>query len=786
MDGAPRGRAAAQGWMRMKFTKLTPVRRYRIFRNFTWGDSLPELARYNIFYGWNGSGKTTLSSIFQAIERSTALETGECEIYFEGGSIRGADFASDRIRPAVRVFNRAYVDSTVFRSGTPGVPPIYFVAEGGADKQRRIEEIGLALRGKDGKGGLDAEFAVATKAVERANADFDNFTIERATEVREELRSGGQNAYNNYDKRSFRGSAERWIQLGDAAIEGALLDEKMLRELRQKKNATLLDAIELIGLPVVDVSALALLTKQVIAKTVVSSAIEALTQNPRVEQWVRTGLPLHGMQSSGLSAKDCLFCNQPLSQERVAQLEAHFNDSYQLFINELDGVMAEVARAEQQLANVALPKTSELSEHLRETYVAARENLEALYIDQQAQLRWLQEAMSEKTKAPFKQLELASYVKEDARGKESVEPYISELRRLVGEHNRGVSNFEQTVSGARTSIENGIVAKALKEYTAKKDAPKALQKSVDAVQENRKLLQEEAARLDREIRQHNVPADELNSELRSYLGRDELKFSVEGSGYSIERSGVRATNLSEGEKTAIAFLYFLKSLSGTSFDLKNGVVVIDDPVSSLDANSLFCSFAYMSKKTVDAKQLIIFTHNFLFLKQVKDWFSYLKPEAQYFMVESYMEPDGRAARIARMDKLLKDHQSEYHYLFRRVLQGSLMDQGHPLETYYGHPNMARRLLEIFLGFRFPAKKDFHKRLDALKSDPAVLARIRRFVHTYSHEEGDGEDIDATMLAEAPAILAAILEAIRLEDPGHHAQMTALCAAADQSDAAHAA
>lgn len=628
------GGASAQGRKRMKFTRLTPVRRYRIFRNFTWSAALPDLARYNIFYGWNGSGKTTLSSIFQAIERNAALEAGECEAFFEGGSLRSVDFTGDHVRPSVRVFNRAYVDSTVFRSGAPGVPPIYFVAEGGADKQLRINEIGVALRGEDGKGGLDADFIAAGKAVERANTEFDNFTVERATEVREELRSGGQNSYNNYDKRSFRGSAERFIQLGEAAIEAALLDERMLKELRQKKNATLQDAIELAELPLVDVSVLARLTKQVIAKTVISSAIEVLAQNPGVEQWVRAGLPLHGLQGRGNPVKDCFFCNQALSQDRTAELEAHFNDRYQLLINELDSVMADVENAARLLANVSLPKTSELSEHLREAYVAARENLEAMYADQQAHLRWLQNALAEKSKAPFKQLDLASYVKEEARGKESAAPYIAEMKRLVVEHNRGVSNFEKTVSTARTSIENGFVAKALKEYVAKKEAPTTLQKAVDVVQEKRKVLQEEAARLDREIRQHNVPAEELNSELRSYLGRDELKFSVEGSGYSIERSGVRATNLSEGEKTAVAFLYFLKSLSGTNFDLENGVVVIDDPVSSLDANSLFCSFAYMCKKTVNAKQLIIFTHNFLFLKQVKDWFSYLKPDVQYFMVES--------------------------------------------------------------------------------------------------------------------------------------------------------
>jgi wobble nucleotide-excising tRNase len=299
------------------------------------------------------------------------------------------------------------------------------------------------------------------------------------------------------------------------------------------------------------------------------------------------------------------------------------------------------------------------------------------------------------------------------------------------------------------------------------------------VRDKRRLLNEESASLEHAIRQQRVPADELNAELRSYLGRDELKFMLEGAGYLIDRGGVRATDLSEGEKTAIAFLYFLKSLSGINFDLATGVVVIDDPVSSLDANSLFCSFAYLSKRTLNAGQLIILTHNFLFLKQVKNWFEYLpKGQVRHYMVESYMEPNGRAARISKMDKMLRDHQSEYHYLYHRVVQGSRIDQGLPLETYYGHPNMARRLLEIFLGFRFPAKQGFQKRIDSLHADPVVIARIRRFVHTYSHEEGDGEDIDATMLAESPVILTSILEAIRLEDPRHYDEMQALVVAAE--------
>jgi len=769
----------------MKFTKLAPLRRYRIFRNFTWTAALPDLARYNVIYGWNGSGKSTLSGIFQAIERGENLDSGECVYAFEGGSIGGAEFSTHKPRPAVRVFNRYYVDNTVFRTGTPGVPPIYFVAEDGADKQARIEEIGMLMRGADGNGGHDAELVSANKAVERAGGDFETFSTDQAVAIKEELRSSGQSPYNNYDKRQFKAKSESLIVLGDQAVEQALItDDATWTVLRQKKNAVQLDRVELAGIPSINVAFLAGLVGRLIGKTVVSSIIAALASNPRAEQWVRAGLTLHGLSPQGARESRCHFCDQPLTDTRVGQLEAHFNDSYQALMAELEHTKGELERAARQLTNTPLPKAQELSEHLRAPYVQARDSLEAVFNDQRRHLAWLEDAIAAKEKGPFVCLALSDFVKEADRGMDNPDPYIGEIRRSVNEHNGGVLTFEQSVANARSAIEDAMVAKVIVAYREKRDAPSPLQERADAVQEQRRLLSEEAAELERAIRQHRVPADELNAELRSYLGRDELQFSVEGSGYSITRAGVRASDLSEGEKTAIAFLYFLKSLRETSFDLATGVVVIDDPVSSLDANSLFCSFAYLSKRTLDAGQLIILTHNFLFLKQVKNWFEFLpKGDTRHYMAETYREPDGRAARLVKLDKLLMDHQSEYHYLFRQVVLGSRMDQGLALESYYGLPNMARRLLEVFLGFRFPAIKGFHKRMEALESDPVAVARIRRFVHTYSHEEGDGEDVDATMLAEAPMILASILDVIRTEDSGHCAQMETLCVAADAAAAA---
>jgi wobble nucleotide-excising tRNase len=85
-----------------------------------------------------------------------------------------------------------------------------------------------------------------------------------------------------------------------------------------------------------------------------------------------------------------------------------------------------------------------------------------------------------------------------------------------------------------------------------------------------------SASLEKTLIEHRTPADELNNELHSFLGRSDITLAVKDTGYTITRMGEPALHLSEGEKTAIAFLYFLKSLQDQSIKLEESVVVIDE------------------------------------------------------------------------------------------------------------------------------------------------------------------------------------------------------------------
>lgn len=120
---------------------------------------------------------------------------------------------------------------------------------------------------------------------------------------------------------------------------------------------------------------------------------------------------------------------------------------------------------------------------------------------------------------------------------------------------------------------------------------------------------------------------------------------------------------------------------------------------------------------------------------------------------------------------MQDHESEYHYLFKRVLEAAQLPGGQPLQNYYELPNLARRLLESFLAFKVPDEDSLHARLEAVPFDDVKKTRILRFVDTYSHAEqiGCGHD-EASALAEAPEVLRNLIELIEDCDSEHAQRM----------------
>ena len=239
---------------------------------------------------------------------------------------------------------------------------------------------------------------------------------------------------------------------------------------------------------------------------------------------------------------------------------------------------------------------------------------------------------------------------------------VERVNNVVQKHNNACDEFSSRVDKARKQLEADTVADSIADFNQLVADVKERVEAFRQIKESIKKIGGEIALLESEIMEHQKPAEELNDDLHKYLGHAELQLDVKDTGYTVSRNGVMANELSEGETTAIALLYFLKSLQDQRFELSTGVVVLDDPVSSLDANALYLAFGFIQQRTQGSAQLFVLTHNFTFFRQVRNWFHHLKGQnkskvdkrpAHFYMLDFLLDAPKRSSTITSLDPLLK-------------------------------------------------------------------------------------------------------------------------------------
>lgn len=65
--------------------KISKLKDFGIFQDFTWKSNLPEFKKFNLIYGWNGTGKTTLSKFFALLETGESKDFENLEYEVEDG-----------------------------------------------------------------------------------------------------------------------------------------------------------------------------------------------------------------------------------------------------------------------------------------------------------------------------------------------------------------------------------------------------------------------------------------------------------------------------------------------------------------------------------------------------------------------------------------------------------------------------------------------------------------------------------------------------------------------------
>lgn len=759
-----------------------------IFEDFRWDASLPELARINVIFGCNGTGKTSLAGALDGLRHPPGGE-GYQRISLAVEDTSGArttGFNDDAIFDRVHVFSEHYVDrSHRFSPAAADMDAVLTIGERPVDAENRLEELREKVTAKTAQ--LDAASqaqADAERAVDSAFRRISQEVVDMAS------RAGGRwHSKSNFSTRvvrtAFGGSHDVWAELTEDAL---------------RDYASVINSDKLEALPENDFTAavpngLDARLSAALSATPTSIVLDTLAAHPEATSWVDSGRHLH----SGVD--NCIFCGSGLTEERKSMIEKHFSDeverlqaTLETIARELDQVLLGIDRASN-----TIPAKGLFYEDLRPRADVAAMSLRS---ELSALKEWVEIA---KGRVKAKAANVLGVVDSSVQSPPNAPG--ADLLALRREHNSRAEGHEALVNQAAVAIERHYLKKS--EATVSEQSVLAETKRAETthLESELEVCRDQIATLENVEGDPMPTAKVLTEEVARLLGRSELKFESVDGRYRVSRFGVPAIGLSVGERTAITLVHFLESVA--RFDPSRGkpIVVIDDPVSSLDSDIFMGVSTYIWAEAIvkpHIDQLILLTHNFELFRQWdiqldglhqsrgRDPATQLTFREQYparlFEIRSrHVTRGGRTKRQPVLapwppsEQSRRKVRSTYHHAFICVasaLQNLNEDDSleNRLDAQLLFPNVIRRMLETFLAFKRPEwVGDFNgamrKSADILTSsgyngDPnALRLRLTRYAHAHSHDEDPTTDKTVSPEEIATAI-ASVFEFMNQIDEGH--------------------
>lgn len=389
--------------------------------------------------------------------------------------------------------------------------------------------------------------------------------------------------------------------------------------------------------------------REILSKPIVNSAdteLAGFLRDIGATEWMRQGHDAYSHNANGR----CPYCGGDLPADFEQTFIASFDNRYQENLRLLDEFLARYKKS-----------ANELFVPLQTTPVELYPQIDLKpYADKLAVLKAAIQANIETIKSKAENPASAVALTD-------IQPILEDLAEII-------NGFNSLIDA-----NNAIVAAGPTKRTECTDAVFSLLAFMlkDVIATYRKSdgdMQAELDALDAEIKAHNATLDEIKTQLKTLRGKtvetdtakDSINLMLRDSGmrgfslepkagvdnvYEVRRpDGTIADNLSEGEKNFIAFLYFYHLVHGSDSadgETREKIVVIDDPVSSMDSGSLFIVSTLVRQmieicrnnadnrnRTAEGnfiKQIFILTHNAYFHREVS--YSYV---AKYDYASFYL------------------------------------------------------------------------------------------------------------------------------------------------------
>ena len=503
--------------------------------------------------------------------------------------------------------------------------------------------------------------------------------------------------------------------------------------------------------------------------------IDILEQNKTLYSWVKDGYTIHNQENLPI----CSFCGNEITEERFTKLINYFSNQSGILRNSILALKSRIQQEILSLKTIQLPKSKNdlIEKHQLgfETKIQELKDIQQKYIDA---LNHLIADLEHKENGNIFNSLQATICNDEIQAQYDL--WKTSLNEMIADHNTLISNFEIVQTQARDRLKKHLVANFLirENYIVAEKQNTFASKCLQRFNVIISRLQTENSQFEAQLKSIAAGREELNKFIKAFLNREDISIEVTPDDkFILKRGYVRADNLSEGEKTAISFAYFLTTLESLHRENKliETTVFIDDPISSLDSNhiahiySLINSFFFRKGENLDNleqvtecfKQLFISTHNF-------DFFSFLKDSSQinkkipkknpiswceYYFIKR-LGIDNSV--ILPLPKSL-ERKSEYIYLFDILFK--FHENGSPMDEEYAIliPNALRRFFEMYTLIKIPdSTGEIDSRLAILMGGQHNLKVLHHFSHFTTFEKLTRHDELIMVLPQAMTELMELL------------------------------
>ena len=573
----------------------------------------------NFFFGNNGSGKSTIAK---------AILSGEGVTYTSGRT------ASDYL---TLVYNQDFIDAN-FKSYR-NMKGVFTLNAKNAEVQQKINEK-IEERSTEQKtlNAATDKRAKLAAAQEKLRKDFYKDCWDREKAFREEFSrtQTGKGKSEQFTKEILKHTPhevdlEELRRLYDSAFSDTA---KRYQRFAEIGNTAVMDTVP---------------GSCILSVVIVNSAdtdLAGFLRSIGATEWMRQG---HDEFTNKTDGK-CPYCGRTLPEDFEQTVTASFDTRYQDNLQKLTDFL----NLYRDTANTMfMPLRNIPSEVYPQIDVKP-------YMDKLEILKAAIQANIEEIKAKAENPAVTAVISDIAPILEDLAVIINRFNALIDANNAIVDAGPKKKAECTEQVFS-LLAFRLKDVIA-------------AYQQSDAQISTELSALDTEIASHNTELANIKTVLKTLRGqtvetetaKESINTMLRDSGmqgfslqpkanvdhvYEVRRpDGSIADNLSEGEKNFIAFLYFYHLVYGSDSaegETRDKIVVIDDPVSSMDSGSLFIVSTLVRQmieicrnnadnryRAVDGnfiKQIFILTHNAYFHREIT--YSYV---SKYEYVSYYL------------------------------------------------------------------------------------------------------------------------------------------------------